>query len=389
MDWYVQIGERQLGPLSEDTLRAMAAAGEIGPDTLLWRAGMTEWAIATSIPGILVPPPVSSPARSTPSKPTSWNAPLSDNTQRREHTPPPANLAAPWPRYWARCLDLLVWTTALFAVLVALVRSGDIQLQIFQPGGLFAGPGGDQLLAWAILPLAIIVDAITYSLFGNTPGKCLAGIKVLDVGGRRLTLGGYLQRNFGMYLNGFGTGFPFVALFTLVSSHRRAVRGELMSWDQSSNARAFAMSTAAGRTWLTAIAYIALTAALGIVGAQQKSVTPPPVESPEQQLQEAATSVNRKTPVMVDNETRLDRAEAGPGLLFTYHYTLMNIRKAAVDPGRLDEVVRGTMRETLRSKVCTSLKSMLDLNATIRYHYLDEDGADLVTLAFSQADCSH
>jgi GYF domain 2 len=39
MDWYVQMGERQLGPLSEDALRAMAASGQIGPDTLLWRAG--------------------------------------------------------------------------------------------------------------------------------------------------------------------------------------------------------------------------------------------------------------------------------------------------------------------------------------------------------------
>jgi hypothetical protein len=62
-EWYVAIEERQVGPLAPAGVKARWDAGEIGPDTLAWRAGMSDWAAIGAIPemvqalGSKLPPP--------------------------------------------------------------------------------------------------------------------------------------------------------------------------------------------------------------------------------------------------------------------------------------------------------------------------------------------
>ena len=55
-----------------------------------------------------------------------------------------------------------------------------------------------------------------------------------------------------------------------------------------------------------------------------------PIPILQQELTQAANGVNASTPRMIDNMTRLDGAQAGPGTLFTYEYTLINIRASTV-----------------------------------------------------------
>lgn len=43
MTWFYAAGREQRGPVDEAALDRLIAAGEIGPDTLVWRAGMAEW----------------------------------------------------------------------------------------------------------------------------------------------------------------------------------------------------------------------------------------------------------------------------------------------------------------------------------------------------------
>jgi predicted Zn finger-like uncharacterized protein len=42
-EWYVAIGEAQVGPLPLPEVRKRWEAGDIGPDSLVWRPGMAEW----------------------------------------------------------------------------------------------------------------------------------------------------------------------------------------------------------------------------------------------------------------------------------------------------------------------------------------------------------
>ena len=55
MKWYVRHGEREIGPLGEEALRALVGTGQITPDTQLWREGLSGWTEASALPGVLGP----------------------------------------------------------------------------------------------------------------------------------------------------------------------------------------------------------------------------------------------------------------------------------------------------------------------------------------------
>lgn len=55
MIWYVRRGEREIGPLGEDALRALVGTGQITPDTQLWHQGLSGWTAAVALPGVLGP----------------------------------------------------------------------------------------------------------------------------------------------------------------------------------------------------------------------------------------------------------------------------------------------------------------------------------------------
>lgn len=74
-DWYVAIDEKQVGPLKKEAVKEKWDAGEIGPDSLCWRAGIADWiplSEAAELASVLAPRPqkpiiVSNPGASAPS----------------------------------------------------------------------------------------------------------------------------------------------------------------------------------------------------------------------------------------------------------------------------------------------------------------------------------
>jgi hypothetical protein len=64
--WYTAIGGKQEGPFSDARLRDLIAAGSVRADTLVWCDGMSNWAKAGEIPGLMssvrAPPPLPSSA---------------------------------------------------------------------------------------------------------------------------------------------------------------------------------------------------------------------------------------------------------------------------------------------------------------------------------------
>jgi hypothetical protein len=47
--WSFANREKPIGPFSEARMHALLDAGEIRPDTLVWRHGMPEWATAATV----------------------------------------------------------------------------------------------------------------------------------------------------------------------------------------------------------------------------------------------------------------------------------------------------------------------------------------------------
>jgi hypothetical protein len=67
--WYAAIGGRQDGPFSDQRLRELIAAGTVRADTLVWCDGMSNWARAAEIPGLM-----SSAQIAAPSSAPQWTA---------------------------------------------------------------------------------------------------------------------------------------------------------------------------------------------------------------------------------------------------------------------------------------------------------------------------
>jgi hypothetical protein len=68
--WYVASDEKQYGPFSDQQLRQLVAERKVRADTFVWCEGMTDWAQAADIPGLIpaTRPPSAPPARAaTPS----------------------------------------------------------------------------------------------------------------------------------------------------------------------------------------------------------------------------------------------------------------------------------------------------------------------------------
>ena len=54
-EWYYVKNDRQCGPVSQETLMQMAAAGQIAADDLVWTDTMKDWAPASEVPGLIAP----------------------------------------------------------------------------------------------------------------------------------------------------------------------------------------------------------------------------------------------------------------------------------------------------------------------------------------------
>ena len=61
-DWYYAVNDQQRGPVTQDRLAGMIAAGQIAPTDLVWTDGIGTWAPAAQVPG-LVPAGVAGPSR--------------------------------------------------------------------------------------------------------------------------------------------------------------------------------------------------------------------------------------------------------------------------------------------------------------------------------------
>ena len=76
-DWFVAIEDRQVGPLTVEKIKEHWDRGEVGPDSLCWRAGFGDWiplSEATELASVLAPRPakpvIVAPAAVAPSTPS-------------------------------------------------------------------------------------------------------------------------------------------------------------------------------------------------------------------------------------------------------------------------------------------------------------------------------
>ena len=230
MNWYYVHGGEQTGPIDDAGIAALAQAGTIGPDTMVWREGMAQWQRYDT-----VTPPVPPPARTENTAGGSaicvecgTLVPLDEMVaygdswicaackpvffQRlKEGAALPRQLryAGFWIRVGAYLIDGLILGAANMAIGAAM-------------GGLAATPQpepgvvmpGMMVLSW-LVSLALGITYMTWFVgkFGATPGKMACGLKIVRGDGGAVTYGRAFGRYWALALSSltFCIGFLMVA----------------------------------------------------------------------------------------------------------------------------------------------------------------------------------
>ena len=165
VEWYYARGNKQMGPVSAVELKRLAAVGDLHPDDLVWREGLTEWAPARSVRGLFEDEAKPSAAEGTPSQPVLPIAkPLAEDIEPEVHIPP-SKAVAPRPPAW-HLMDLLL--DSLRSDFNA--RFVDATARIFRTCGLYA-----LLLAMVVTA----VFAVVVAMKSNTLGNLLWGVMML------------------------------------------------------------------------------------------------------------------------------------------------------------------------------------------------------------------
>jgi len=132
---------------------------------------------------------------------------------------PPVAQVRPWVRYWARMLDIF-----LFSLLVGFA------IGVLAPSILDAP---DVVVGFFVMQMWVFQESILLSTLGTTPGKWLLRTRVRDANGNKLSLSSALGRSFSVWLKGCGLGIPIISLVTLIGSRGGLKRTGTTSWDRA------------------------------------------------------------------------------------------------------------------------------------------------------------
>ena len=146
---------------------------------------------------------------------------------------PAAAKLHPWARYWAKMLDV-----ALFSLLAGIpVAIVGVQ-----------GRAGD-VLGWLLFVLAFpLAEGLCVAATTGTPGKALFGIAVTDAAGGKLDLGRAVRRAYLAMAIGLGLAIPFVSLAAMAFGYFDYTRKGSSLWDRRAGAAFAAAPT--GKSWI-------------------------------------------------------------------------------------------------------------------------------------------
>jgi uncharacterized RDD family membrane protein YckC len=156
-------------------------------------------------------------------------------------------LATRWPRFFARMFD--TWWEVM---LVAFVLSFVLARYSAEYLEWLARPGSAMFFGLLCLPVALVLDAVLYRIFGNTPGKALLGLRVTSLRGQPLTFAEFAGRNLNLWMSGLALGIPIVILFTCAMQSRRLGLGQPATYDERPAYRVYAEPAG----WLRATALV-------------------------------------------------------------------------------------------------------------------------------------
>lgn len=211
MNWYYALNGTQQGPVPEEQLAQLAAAGTINAATLVWREGLPEWqALSVAMPAALMP--ASSPQIGGYAVPVAQKDLIVQ--QMREGVTPAVSgvldYAGFWIRVGAKIIDGIIFFIGLLLILG--IVAGVLYLAgvpISLPDQ--ANPGAPPSVGFIVLIVIYyaaalfgpaVFNAVCLIKWEATPGKLALGLKVVTDTGGRVSTGRAWGRGFAELLSG-------------------------------------------------------------------------------------------------------------------------------------------------------------------------------------------
>lgn len=144
---------------------------------------------------------------------------------------------------------------------------------------------------------------------------------------------------------------------------------------------------------LTALGFIGILIAASVGGQIGKEVGKAAMKPSQQEVEaklvegftKAANQYNQRLPMMVDQDTRLDKATVGPGPRAVYHHTFPKYTSRDIDANWLQT----NLRPEVMRKVCASadMKKSLQYGGIYVYAYSGSDGVEITRFEIDRNDC--
>lgn len=136
----------------------------------------------------------------------------------KEDREPP--LGRPIRRYFARMLDLSLYTLLIYGLLALCgVKLGNV------------AAAARTLLSYLAIGLMLFVEPLLLHLLGTTPGKALLGLHIELPEGQKPSYGEARQRTWEVLWRGYGLGIPFYSLWRLWQSYCSCEEGKELDWE--------------------------------------------------------------------------------------------------------------------------------------------------------------
>ena len=117
----------------------------------------------------------------------------------------------------------------------------------------------------SILLAVFVVDSVTYSIFGNTPGKALLGIKVRKPDGCKYLAEEYFVRNLSVWWSGLALGIPILNLVAMFIQCRRLKRDGFASYDLAKKGEVLVEGSSSFKTFVFVLGVIVLAVSNSIL----------------------------------------------------------------------------------------------------------------------------
>lgn len=276
-EWFFLRGRHENGPFTIDQLASYYSSGTITEETYLWRPGCRDWFPLAAFEefAALLPQPADDP--------TSQHHDLAQPVTERSpsasrESPALANARQwadesphPWRRYFARYLDLALWTMIMMILIGVGLTFLDPRV-LTQLIDLLTQPGIIVAEFFLAFILAMIPNAILIGLTGGNLGKWLFGVRVLDDTDRPMGLARAFKREARVFFYGLGLGMPVISLITMFIAYQKLKEDGGTSWDQAAGLKVVQRRTGAVQFIGSAVGIILLIVLVGgmrIFNAQQ------------------------------------------------------------------------------------------------------------------------